>query len=48
MFRYLNVSGDASSHAQEQYESMETDEGGETGPARCKSLALPITMGCLY
>lgn len=25
---------DASSHAQEQYESMETDEGGETGPAR--------------
>lgn len=40
MFLCWNVSGDASSLAQEQYESMETDEGGETGPARCKSLAI--------
>ena len=40
MFLCWNVSGDASTHAQEQYESMETDEGGETGPARCKSLAI--------
>jgi len=36
----LNILGDASSRGQEQFESMDTDEGGETGPARCKSLAL--------
>jgi len=48
MFLCLNISGDSSSRAQEQYESMDTDEGGETGPARCKSLALLITMRRLH
>lgn len=48
MFLYLNISGDASSHAQEQYDSMDTDEGGETGPARCKSLALILIIRGLY
>ena len=48
MFLCLNFLGDASSHAQEQYESMDTDEGGETGPARCKSLALLEMMRCLH
>lgn len=48
MFLCLNISGDASSRAQEQYESMDTDEGGETGPARCKFVALQIIMRCLH
>ena len=30
--------GDSSSHARDQYESMETDEGGQSGPARCEFL----------
>ena len=48
MLLCLNSPGDASSHAQEQYESMDADEGGETGPARCKSLDLFKIMRPLH
>ena len=37
LFLMLFFLGDSTSHAREQYESMETDEGGHSGPARCKS-----------
>ena len=39
---FLNILGDTSSRAQEQYESMDVDEGGNLGPARCEFLALLI------
>ena len=48
MLLWLNILGDASSRGQEQFESMDTDEGGETGPARCKFLALFVVKICLH
>lgn len=41
---YLNFPGDSSSHAKEQYESMETDDGSQTGPARCKFHNYRLTL----
>ena len=38
LYLMLFCLGDSSSHARDQYESMETDEGGQSGPARCEFL----------